>query len=44
MVGGPVFVAKPELARRVGADATAADARGAVTQAERLLDLLVVQR
>jgi methanogenic corrinoid protein MtbC1 len=39
MVGGPRFAADPELAMRVGADATAIDARHAVTQAEGLFAL-----
>ena len=42
MVGGPLFVANPGLVARVGADATAGDAREAVTQAHRLLHLLPV--
>ena len=37
MVGGPLFVDRPELARLVGADATAPDAVGALSVAERLL-------
>lgn len=37
MVGGPIFVERPELAREVGADATASDAVGALAIAERLL-------
>ena len=37
MVGGPLFVEQPELARLVGADATAPDAVGALSVAERLL-------
>lgn len=37
MVGGPVFVAHPELVAQVGADATAADARQATRQADLLL-------
>ena len=37
MVGGPAFVARPELASSVGADATASDAAGALEQAERLI-------
>lgn len=37
LVGGPVFIAAPELARRVGADATAADGPAAVRRAEMLL-------
>lgn len=36
LLGGPHFVANPELATRYGADATAADARDAVMLAERL--------
>jgi len=38
MVGGPLFTCKPELARQVGADATAFDGRQAVRQAQRFLD------
>ncbi len=37
MVGGPLFLAHPELVTRVGADTTAADAPGAVRQARGLL-------
>ena len=40
MVGGPVFVAHPELVSQVGADATAADAAQATIQADRLMTLL----
>jgi methanogenic corrinoid protein MtbC1 len=40
MVGGPMFLENPELARLVGADATAIDGRQAVLQAQDLLDLL----
>jgi methanogenic corrinoid protein MtbC1 len=40
MVGGPAFSADPELAIRAGADATAADARHAVLQAEGLFALV----
>lgn len=36
LVGGPVLVAHPEVARVVGADATAADGRQAVIQAEHM--------
>ena len=36
LLGGPRFVEQPELAVLLGADATAADARDAVRQAERL--------
>ena len=38
MVGGPVFLERPELARMVGADATAACAEEAVLRAEQLLE------
>jgi methanogenic corrinoid protein MtbC1 len=41
MVGGPVFVARPELAALVGADASAVDGRQAALQAESLLALAV---
>lgn len=41
MVGGPVFTANPDGFRRVGADATAGDARHALRVAESLLDLPV---
>jgi len=37
MVGGPLFLLRPDLALCVGADAAAADARDAVRQANRLL-------
>ena len=40
LVGGPVFVGHGDLAVMVGADATAADGRQAVDQAEALLALL----
>ena len=40
MLGGRVLVEDPQLALQVGADATAADARQAPVQAERLLHLL----
>jgi methanogenic corrinoid protein MtbC1 len=36
MVGGPLFVARPELVGRVGADATAKDGMDAVAHAENL--------
>lgn len=36
LVGGPLFRGRPELARRVGADGTAADGEQAVRQAEAL--------
>ncbi len=38
LVGGPLFVAHPELAISVGADATAGNGRDAVHQAERICD------
>ena len=37
MVGGPVFVANPEIARQVGADGTAKDANLAVERAEDIV-------
>jgi methanogenic corrinoid protein MtbC1 len=37
MVGGPLFLQRPELVARVGADTTAADAPAAVRQARGLL-------
>ncbi len=37
MVGGPLFLQRPELVARVGADTTAADAPSAVRQAKSLL-------
>jgi methanogenic corrinoid protein MtbC1 len=40
MVGGPVFVERPELAALVGADASATDGRQAALQAESLLAML----
>lgn len=40
MVGGPLFIAHPEYVALVGADATAADGRQAVLQAERLLAVM----
>ena len=40
MVGGAVFIAHPELAAILGADATATDGLQAVAQAEALLSLL----
>jgi MerR family transcriptional regulator, light-induced transcriptional regulator len=39
MVGGPMFIANPELAHEVGADATAPDAPTAVLVAQKLYDL-----
>jgi methanogenic corrinoid protein MtbC1 len=38
MVGGRIFSEQPGLADVVGADATASDARGAVSKAERLVE------
>ena len=38
MVGGPIFVAHPERADEVGADALAPDGREAPHMAEQLLD------
>jgi methanogenic corrinoid protein MtbC1 len=43
LVGGPVFVAHPEMVALVGADATAADGRQAPIQAENLLALIAKQ-
>ena len=40
MVGGRIFVEHPELVALIGADATAADARQAVVQAQMLLRLV----
>ena len=42
MVGGPVFLANPELVARAGADASAVDAPTAVLLAQRLLDIGLV--
>jgi len=39
LVGGPLFIAHPELVLQVGADATASDGQQAVLQAETLLAL-----
>ena len=39
MVGGPAFTADPDSCKCVGADATAGDARHAISIAESLLDL-----
>ncbi len=39
MVGGPIFALHPEMAARVGADATAVDGRQAVAQANCLVSL-----
>jgi methanogenic corrinoid protein MtbC1 len=38
MVGGPLVLEHPEVVARVGADATATDARDAAVQAEKLLE------
>jgi len=43
MVGGQLFAEDPELASRVGADATASDARQAPLQAENLLLLMAAR-
>jgi hypothetical protein len=43
LVGGRIFAEKPELARLVGADATATDGRQAALQAETLLTLLALR-
>jgi hypothetical protein len=40
LVGGPIFIAHPELVALVGADATAVDGRQAAIQAETMLSLL----
>lgn len=37
LVGGPLLVARPQIATMVGADATGADARQAMLEAEKLL-------
>ena len=39
MVGGPIFVQRPERVSEVGADATARDGSEAPKVAERLLEL-----
>ena len=44
LVGGPLFVAHPELVARVGADATAVDGGQAPLQAQNLLALLARRR
>jgi methanogenic corrinoid protein MtbC1 len=44
MVGGPLLVAHPELAQRLGADATACDGRQAAMCAENALSLLSAAR
>ncbi len=40
LVGGPIFIDRPDLVGLVGADATAADGRQATLQAETMLALL----
>jgi MerR family transcriptional regulator, light-induced transcriptional regulator len=40
VVGGPLFINRPELVRLVGADAVAVDGRQATLQAQNLVDLL----
>ncbi len=40
MVGGPVFTDRPHLSAQIGADATAADGRHAVSQAHNLVSLM----
>ncbi len=44
LVGGPPFMSDPQLALLVGADATACDARQAVSQAQSLISLLAADR
>lgn len=44
MVGGPLLLERPELARRLGADATACDGREAALCAENALSLLSQSR
>jgi len=44
MVGGPVFLHHPELAARVGADATAADGHEAARRAESMCALLAGEK
>ena len=44
MVGGPAFLARPELVERVGADASAVDAPTTVLLAQRLLDIARADR
>ena len=39
MVGGPLFLAHPELVARLGADSAAVDAPGAVRQASDLMKI-----
>jgi methanogenic corrinoid protein MtbC1 len=44
MLGGPLFVGRPELAAQLGADATAEDAREAIAQARRLVERSSLRR
>ena len=44
MVGGPVFLQQPELAQRVGADATASDGQEAARRAEGVSTLIAGER
>ena len=44
MVGGPIFLAQPELVETVGADATAPNAPTAVLVAQKLFDLGALSR
>lgn len=44
MVGGPLVLDHPEVVARVGADATATDARDAAVQAEKLLESVTQSR
>jgi methanogenic corrinoid protein MtbC1 len=44
MVGGPLVLDHPEVVARVGADATATDARDAAVQAEKLLESVIQGR
>ncbi len=44
MVGGPLVLDHPEVVARVGADATATDARDAAVQAEKLLESVTQAR
>ena len=44
MVGGAVFIQRPELVAAVGADATAPDARRGALHAERFINSLGSKR
>jgi len=44
LVGGPIFIDRPQLATLVGADATAIDGREAVRQARDLLHVISGRR